>query len=140
MFAGMAFGPTIGSLLIRATETIISVFYLTTSVHLIYAVLIFLVLPEPLSQSRMKDSQRRYSQELRENAETTQGGSIAWKLRAKQLFKFLTPLGIFMPTFVDSGRNPLKRQERDWSLALLAIAYGFTISIIVRRPPRCAAH
>lgn len=140
MFAGMAFGPTIGSLLIRATETIISVFYLTTSVHLLYAVLIFLILPEPLSQHRMKESQRRYAEELRESAEATQGGSVAWKLRAKRLFKFLSPLGIFMPTFVDNGRNPLKKKERDWSLALLAMAYGFTISIIVSSPPVFVAH
>ncbi|KAJ3539408.1 hypothetical protein NMY22_g4751 [Coprinellus aureogranulatus] len=130
MFTGMAFGPTIGSLLIRATETVISVFYLTTTVHLLYAVLIFLILPEPLSKQRMKESQRRYTEELRENAEEAREGAAAWKLKAKRLFRFLSPLSIFMPSFVDNGRNPLKRKERDWTLALIAVAYGFTISII----------
>jgi hypothetical protein len=131
MFAGMAFGPTIGSLLIRATETIISVFYLTTFVHLVYAGLIFIVIPEPLSKGRMKESQRRYAEELRESEEATQNGPVSWKVRAKRLFKFLSPLGIFLPSFVDNTKNPLKRKERDWTLALLAVAYGFTISIIV---------
>ncbi|KAJ3506973.1 hypothetical protein NMY22_g17078 [Coprinellus aureogranulatus] len=144
MFTGVAFGPTIGSLLIQATGTLISVFYLTLTVHVFYAIIIFIILPEPLSRERMKASQRRYaSDELREGDSQEEnslggvdgGGGFVWKLKkAKRLFRFLSPLGIFMPSFsVEDGGsgNPLKRrreEKRDWSLALIAVAYGFTTS------------
>ena len=43
---------------------------------------------------------------------------------------FLSPLDVFSP--VTEGRaNGFKCTERDWSLSLLAAAYGFTIMIMV---------
>ena len=129
----MTFGPVLGSLLIRSTGKTISVFYLTAIVHTIYAVLIFFGLPEPLSERRRKASQLKYAEELRAGAEEMQStsGTAAVAARAKRLFKFLSPLSIFMPELVNNGRNPLKRKERDWNLSLIAVAYGFTISILV---------
>ncbi|KAF5315849.1 hypothetical protein D9611_005020 [Ephemerocybe angulata] len=136
MFSGVAIGPTVGSVLIRATEQLISVFYLTLAVHLFYAVLIFIGLPEPLSESRMKQSQRKYAEELRVDAEEqATNGAPGWRVRARRLFRFLSPLSIFMPDFVVEGEaNPLKKKEKDWSLALLAVAYGCTISLIASAP------
>jgi hypothetical protein len=122
-----------GSLLIRNTGKTISVFYLAAIVHTIYAFLIFFGLPEPLSKRRRKASQLKYAEELRAGAEERQStsGVAAVIARIKRLFKFLSPLSVFMPDFVDNGRNPLKRKERDWNLLLIAAAYGFTISIMV---------
>ncbi|KAJ2929964.1 hypothetical protein H1R20_g7121, partial [Candolleomyces eurysporus] len=136
LFTGMTFGPVLGSLLIRNTGKTISVFYLTAIVHSIYAVLIFFGLPEPLSKRRMKASQLKYEGELRAGAEEIQStsGGAAVVARAKRLFKFLSPLSVFMPELVDKGRNPLKRKERDWNLSLIAVAYGFTISIMASFP------
>lgn len=132
MFTGLAIGPTVGSLLIRSTGVIISVFWLTLAVHLLYAVLIFAGLPEPLSQRRMMASRKKYADELRDDAEDRASCSTpGWRMRAKRLFKFLAPLSILLPNFVENDRKPLKTKERDWTLALIAVAYGFTISIIV---------
>lgn len=135
MFTGLAIGPTVGSLLIRSTGVIISVFWLTLAVHLLYAVLIFAGLPEPLSQRRMMASRKKYADELRDDAEDRASCSTpGWRMRAKRLFKFLAPLSILLPNFVENDRKPLKTKERDWTLALIAVAYGFTISIISLTP------
>lgn len=129
----MAFGPTLGSLLIRSTGKTISVFYLTALVHSIYAVLIFFGLPEPLSKRRREESKRKYEEELRAGAEERRStsGFPAVVAKTKRLFKFLSPLSIFTPDFVNNSRNPLKWKEMDWNLSLIAVAYGFTISIMV---------
>jgi len=127
----MFFGPSVGGLIIRETGMVISVFYISTSLHCLFTLLIFTVLPEPLSERRMRISSLKYEEELRLGVEQRGSGGMAgiWA-HSRRLFKFLSPLSIFIPELIEHG-NPLKRQRRDWNLTFFAIAYGLTTSIMV---------
>lgn len=118
VFTGMALGPTLGSLLIRATGQTLSVFYAAASSHSIYALCIWLIVPESRVLADRKVSRAKYA------AETTSGA--AWR----RMFGFLTPLAVFWPASAKAGS--LLKARRDWSLLLIALSYGLTISIMVR--------
>lgn len=122
----MAFGPTLGSLLIRTTQSVLSVFYLATSVHLLYAFLAWFVMPESLTKHQMQESAVKHNQDI--NGAHEKG----FLLSLKKTFRFLSPLSVFIPELVETSSNPLKGRKRDWNLTLLAIAYGLTISIMVK--------
>ncbi len=51
--------------------------------------------------------------------------------RVKRTFAFLSPLTLFMPSIGKSYTNALRKPRRDWTLTLLAITYGITISVMV---------
>ena len=59
LFIGMAFGPTLGSILIRESGSTLSVFYLATAVHLGYALMVWTVLPESLGKRAMQAARRK---------------------------------------------------------------------------------
>jgi MFS family permease len=131
MFAGIAIGPTLGGLLIHVTGQVISVFYAATAIHLLYAILVWTLIPESLTSSKMAASRRKHAVEMQ--GEIT-GAPVAVSIlvRIKRIFKFLSPLAVFVPDKVGKGRNILHSQKRDWSLSLLAASYGFTMLILVR--------
>ncbi|KAF9469433.1 major facilitator superfamily domain-containing protein [Collybia nuda] len=120
IFTGMAIGPTLGSLLIRTTGQTISVFYAAGSAHLIYALAIWFVVPESRAFADRQISRAKYAAEGVAQA--------AWR----RMFGFLTPLAVFWPARPQNG-SPLKAR-RDWSLLLLALSYGLTISIMGSYP------
>ncbi|TFK36324.1 major facilitator superfamily domain-containing protein [Crucibulum laeve] len=133
LFTGMAIGPTIGSLLIRATGQVLSVFYVAACMHLLYAFLVWFVIPESLPQARRDRSKIKYAQELEDTArDRQQNPAVGFLMWFKRLFAFLSPLTIFMPEVKpESGnRNPLKKPKRDWNLTLMALGYGLTISMM----------
>ncbi|KAF8077579.1 major facilitator superfamily domain-containing protein [Lyophyllum atratum] len=133
LFTGMAFGPTLGSLLIRVTGQLLSVFYVATLLHLIYASMVWFVLPESLLQSQMQQSRVKYEEELRDTARDRESNpAVGLLVRVKRLFTFLSPLTVFLPELKAArlGDNPLKRKRRDWNLTLLAVVYGLAVSIM----------
>ncbi|KAG2019931.1 hypothetical protein CC2G_005324 [Coprinopsis cinerea AmutBmut pab1-1] len=136
LFVGMALGPTVGSLLIRQTGHIIAIFFMAATIHCVYALFIWVILPESLSRRKMKRSRQLYERETEElAAETEMSRSFPRLLayRFKLLFRFLRPLTIFFPDFKPS-QNPLKKPKRDWNLTLMAVGYGFTISMMALYP------
>lgn len=118
VFLGFALGPTFGGLLIRATGQTISVFYVATSLHLFYALLIWLIIPESLTHA-----QRRKSA-IKHHESDPQAGVL------RRLFGFLSPLSVFLPEMNGADRHPLKHPKRDWNLTLIAVAYGLTLSLM----------
>ncbi|TRM62597.1 hypothetical protein BD626DRAFT_569746 [Schizophyllum amplum] len=96
-------GPSLGGLLIRETS-LISIFYATTLIHISYTLYVWFVLPESAWVTAV---------------------AFAIKLGA-----FLRPLAVFYPHRASVNGNPLKKPSRDWSLVLIALAYGFTASIM----------
>ncbi|KAK0210839.1 major facilitator superfamily domain-containing protein [Desarmillaria ectypa] len=118
VFSGFALGPTLGSLLIRATGQTISVFYVATFLHLCYALLIWLIVPESLTQAQRRKSTIKHHQS------DPRTGVL------KRLFGFLGPLSVFLPEMNSTDRHPLKRLKRDWNLTLIAVAYGLTLSLM----------
>jgi MFS family permease len=130
MFTGIALGPTLGGLLIRATHDVLSVFYGSTIIHFIYAIFAWIIIPESLSQFQMLASRVRHQEQLRELKEAREGVTVGVLVRIKRLFGFLSPLTVFMPAHTKE-HNPLKEHKKDWNLTLVAAAYGLTIMIMV---------
>ncbi len=131
MFTGVALGPALGSLLIRATHQTLSVFYAATAAHLIYASVVWFIVPESLTKHQMHEFQAKHTENetiFRDRDRSTNSLATEAIIQLRNLFRFLRPLAIFFPTMVETKRGP----RRDWSLALVAAAYGFTISIMVR--------
>ncbi|KAF4576704.1 hypothetical protein EYR36_004683 [Pleurotus pulmonarius] len=129
MFTGVALGPALGSLLIRATHQTLSVFYAATAAHLIYASVVWFIVPESLTKHQMHEFQAKHIENetiFRDRDRSTNSLATEAIIQLRNLFRFLRPLAIFFPTMVETKRGP----RRDWSLALVAAAYGFTISIM----------
>jgi hypothetical protein len=125
----MGFGPTLGGIIIHVTGSVLSVFYIATGIHLFYAALIILVIPESLSVRRMLQARKLRRERLEEEALVRPRNAFAaWK----SVFRFLHPLEVFYPVRVSSTTSPLKKSRKDWNLFLVAIAYGCTISVMVR--------
>jgi hypothetical protein len=115
LFFGIALGPTLAGLIIRASHQVLFVFYAATAMHTIYAVFIWTVCPESLSKEQMAASKRKYDAQVGEYA----GG--------RRVFGFLKPLAIFLPTTAENGFG---KQVKNWNLALIALAYASTIMLM----------
>jgi MFS family permease len=132
MFSGMALGPTVGSLLIRATGFTLSVFYLATATHILYTFLVFFIIPESLTRKQMALTKEKY--EAEGGAAAADRGPVSSLVKLRRLFAFLSPLTIFMPYEIKGEGmdvNPLKKPKKDWNLTFMALAYASIISIAV---------
>ncbi|KAJ7063503.1 major facilitator superfamily domain-containing protein [Mycena amicta] len=125
VFAGLGIGPTLGGLVVKSTHNLLSVFYLAAIIHFIYCILCFFLLPESLSKSSMESAKLLHIEAAR--VHNAQDRTLL--VRTQRLFSFLKPLMIFFPG-PESSSVPRKGRKWDWNLALLATAYGFTISIM----------
>ncbi|KAG1754617.1 major facilitator superfamily domain-containing protein [Suillus lakei] len=126
MFLGVALGPVIGGILIRATGSTLSTFYLAATVHALHAAFMFLIIPESQSKARALGAQKRRQESL----ERRSGGISSATSVLKSATRFFSPLAILLPERVTVDGNPLKRSKRDWSLCLIAASYGFTMSLM----------
>ena len=134
MFTGVALGPSLGALLIRFTGYALSVFYATFTVHLLYALFVWFVIPESLLEHQMRHSRFKYEKELRDlEVERAANPLAGFLVKTKRLFAFLTPLTIFFPDNVDQNgaENPMRQRKRDWSLTLIAAGYGLSTTVLV---------
>ncbi|KAG5734504.1 hypothetical protein E4T56_gene5957 [Termitomyces sp. T112] len=128
LFTGMAIGPSLGSLLVRFTGTPLSVFYAAFGIHLIYAFIVCLILPESLLKSQMEQSRVKHDAELRATSEN----SVGVLMRIKRPFSFLSSLSVLLPDSKEGTPrgNPLKRKRRDWNLTIVAGVYALAISVM----------
>ncbi|KAG8819268.1 hypothetical protein FRC19_009987, partial [Serendipita sp. 401] len=132
LFGGMAVGPIIGGQLITSTGNLLSVFYISFVVHLVYLFITLFIIPESLKKEVM-ESNRKQSNPVTSDAPSTQ---LIWKYmtttqRTSQIlggvFFFLTPLSVFLP------RKTGNSQQKNWNLTFLAIAYG-VITLLIASP------
>lgn len=81
----------------------------------------------------MRISSTKHADDLYETARDRElHPTVGMLMRIKRMFVFLSPLSVFMPE-LNKNTNPLKVFRKDWNLTLLAVAYGFTVSIMVGR-------
>ncbi|KAG1875144.1 major facilitator superfamily domain-containing protein [Suillus tomentosus] len=120
MFCGVALGPVIGGILIRATGSTLSTFYLSATVHALYAASMFLIVPESQTKARALGAQKRRQASL----ERRNGDAVSI---LKSAMRFFSPLAVLLPERVSVNGNPLKRSKRDWSLCFIVASYGFTM-------------
>lgn len=126
MFVGVALGPVIGGILIRATGSTLSTFYLAATVHALHAASMFLIIPESQTKARAFGAQkRRQASHERRNDGTLRVASVL-----KGAMRFFSPLAVLLPERISVDGNPLKRSKRDWSLCFIAASYGFTMSLM----------
>ncbi|KAG2111685.1 major facilitator superfamily domain-containing protein [Suillus discolor] len=120
MFFGVALGPVIGGVLIRATGSTLSTFYLAATVHALYAAFMFLIVPESQTKARALGAQKRRQASL----ERRNGDAVSI---LKSAMRFFSPLAVLQPERISVNGNPLKRSKRDWSLCFIVASYGFTM-------------
>jgi hypothetical protein len=129
----MAFGPTLGGLLIRFTGQVLSVFYLKGCLHLMYSFLVWFIIPESLTKGHMELAKARYyADSLRAGPDSSLVAGLSGT--AQRVFSPLAILGPTTevgPTAEEVPGNTLKGRTKDWNLTLLAVAYGFTVALMV---------
>ena len=125
----MALGPTIGGLLIRFTGEVLSVFYLASCLHLMYSFLVWFIIPESLTKGGMELAKTRYADSV---LRVDPNSSLVARVTriVHRLFSFLSPLAILGPVEKVPGSTS-KGRRKDWNLTLVAVAYGFTIGLMV---------
>jgi MFS family permease len=131
MFVGVAVGPTFGSLLVRATGQALSVFYVAVIFMLLYSFFLWFILPESITEQQMTQARANYSDELLRAAQPEPNFTAALLHKIRRAVTFLSPLSIFLPSSLESPNNAANKHMRDWTLTLLALAYGCTISTMV---------
>lgn len=130
----MALGPTMGGVLISVTNNILSVFYLSIVLHMVYAILVWFFIPESLHKNQMIASRLRHKEELNTLKVSREGVAAGFTVRFKRAFEFLSPLALFVPPRVEE-EHPVRGWKRDWNLTFVAAAYGLVVLIIVSPVP-----
>lgn len=144
VYIGMAIGPALGSMVIAATGEILSVFYLTALVHLcfvFYSQIMFLppiatpltslftvwiLMPESLAQDKMGVTYRRY---FEARALSSARGSLRI---VKKVVSTLDPLRVLVfPSEHAVPPRERTHEKRNYNLAYIAAAYGFSILLMV---------
>ncbi|PFH46315.1 hypothetical protein AMATHDRAFT_70138 [Amanita thiersii Skay4041] len=129
-YIGLAVGPALGSLLMRFTGSPLSVFYLTAFLHIYTAVFCRFIMPESLTKEKMQESRTKHLQDSNHigNGNPAKGSATSHGL-IRSIFHFFSPLSLFIPRKA-SDRQSLGTARRDWSLAFMAVSYGFCTSLI----------
>jgi hypothetical protein len=133
VFIGISLGPTVGGLIIKGTGSILSVFYFAAAIHILYALIIWTILPESLSRVQMRVARRKYAQAsaaLKDSAAGLVGARAHVLLTLNRVFSFAAPLAMFLPVALDTAGTPSKATKKDWSLTFVA-ASQFMISMIL---------
>ncbi|QRV86142.1 major facilitator superfamily transporter [Ceratobasidium sp. AG-Ba] len=112
VYAGGALGPSLGSLLNRHTNDLLSTFYLCTALHIVYGFLVFFVVPESLSVEARAKAREAYEADMNSHSQSIFGS--LWRLTG-----FVRPLAVFIPK---RRRSEDGWRARDWSLTFVGIA------------------
>ncbi|KAG9010331.1 hypothetical protein FRB90_007816 [Tulasnella sp. 427] len=127
LFIGIAVGPTLGSLLIRATNDLLAPFYIAIVGHTLATLYMWFVIPESLSEEDMARNREKREILLQEQADAARESREAgdWRGRLTIFRSILTP---FEPALFLWPRKREVGGGRDWNLTLIAIAYGIMLS------------
>lgn len=138
VFAGIAIGPAIGSLLIQTTGNELAPFYGAFVAHSVQ-LLLTIITPESLSKARQIQAKRDYSEKKAKKAELAE--EELWKARHEghglfrrgwTIFKsFFQPVAaIFRPLAL---LGPTRKPEggHDWNLPILAMASALYTMMMV---------
>ena len=125
LFTGTAIGPTLGSIVIRLTGSLLSVFYITAAVHISFAMAVALFVPESLSKQRILGARRSHEAAVRAANQAPKRGDLSSAFR--KLFAFLTPLAIFHQGSTGQERRP----KKSWNLTLVALSFACMVSLLV---------
>lgn len=116
LFTGIAIGPILAGLIVKATGSALSIFYISLGVHLVFIAIVGLVVPESLSKPRQKLAREKFQE-----AKSLVGSSSDWidKVRSVNL---LEPLKILWPK--GEGSSPALRRNLVALAAVDTILFG----------------
>lgn len=126
---GFGLGPTFGALLVRATNNVIAPFYITIAAYILVSFVVAFIVPESLSEERQAEARIEYERAIQESRAKTHSPV---RRTVNRLFRFLRPLTLFFPRNSDDDhpegvhimRTDVRSGKRDYSLTLVAAAYG----------------
>ncbi|KAI9866320.1 MAG: hypothetical protein M1813_001442 [Trichoglossum hirsutum] len=100
LFTGIALGPILGGYIIKATDQILSIFYVALGGHFVSAIFLLFVVPESLSEERQRSARERYRIEKESSRGLPYWSWVGTLKRAN----ILAPLDILFPTGDGSSR------------------------------------
>ncbi|KAG8734091.1 hypothetical protein FRC11_012241 [Ceratobasidium sp. 423] len=113
LYVGVALGPSLGSFINYYSNDLLSTFYISTVIHIIYVILLIFIVPESVSDEARAKARELYEADMKRHAQTTLGS--LWRLTS-----FVRPLSLFIPKRLPTGRRGWR--SRDWNLALVGVA------------------
>ncbi|KAF8550962.1 MFS general substrate transporter [Imleria badia] len=124
---GGVLGPIIGSFIAERTGAVITVLYATTIVHLLYASIVWFLMPESVSDTSMIHARNRYASKLVSAIDINASPFRRRILVFAKAFWDSFPLYVLAPK-----RSPNPRWKLDCDLTLLALSAGLINVIMVR--------
>ncbi|KAH0565531.1 hypothetical protein GP486_001064 [Trichoglossum hirsutum] len=100
LFTGLALGPILGGYIIKATDQIVSIFYVALGGHLISMIFLLVVVPESLSEERRRSARERHQIEKESSRDLPRWTWVGTLKRAN----ILAPLDILYPTGEGTSR------------------------------------
>jgi hypothetical protein len=116
LFTALALGPIFAGYIVKLTGQIVVVFYMLTSVHVLFVFFLLFVVPESLSPARQKQAR-----DLHESHVIAQGPQRDWINRLRAL-NVLEPLKTLYPT--GPGTSPALRRNLFFLAAVDTICFG----------------
>lgn len=150
-FLGIALGPTLGSLIVKATGKVLAPFYVALGLHSLQLMTVAFVVPESLSKRKQLANRRKHQEakkaELELEASTAADAKakgvapyLAFKARVAltRPFRFLRPLRLLFPRRTEDAveeRSMLERKAKrtegiDHELFKLSIAYACYVMVM----------
>ncbi|KAI9665178.1 MAG: hypothetical protein M1831_002188 [Alyxoria varia] len=109
LFAGIALGPLISGKIVKATGSVLSVFYVCFICHAVFLALLGLAVPESLSKKRMYIAREKHAHENPAVPWQPTTLSSAWASVITFIKRFPAPLKILVPT--GPGTSPALRKN-----------------------------
>ena len=125
LFAGIAVGPILAGLIIKATGRILTVFYIALALHTAFLLFLLLVVPESLSKERQLAARQKKKDFVGNGEQASQ----TWTSYTTELLKggnLLGPLAILWPT--GEGINPAVRRNLVLIAAVDTTMFGVAMS------------
>jgi MFS family permease len=125
IFTGMALGPVLSGFIIKATGSMLSIFYIVLGCHVSYALFLLLVVPEALSEQHRQESRDKHAAQ-RHAARSR--GPLSWLASLKDNNP-LAPLAALVPR--GAGASPQLRRN---IIALAGIDASVMVSLMSAWP------
>jgi MFS family permease len=92
LFTGIAIGPALAAYVVKATNSVIVMFYIALACHIFFVLFLIFVIPESLSKSRQMAAREKHQRVM-----DAHGLSSDW-IQELRSFNFFEPLKILYPT------------------------------------------
>lgn len=116
LFTALAIGPIFAGYIVKLTGSIVSIFYMLTSVHVAFVFFLLFIIPESLSEARQKQARELHAAHVAQ-----QGEQGDWINRIRSL-NVLAPLKTLYPT--GPGTSPALRRNLFFLAAVDTVCFG----------------